>query len=390
MTESRAVLNLVSRARGRLWFAEALRLIRLGLLGSAIIGVPIALAGPAARAARGGQAGPALAVLASLPLLAALLVSAMRRPTAFEAARRLDRRLGAETLLLTAWDLGRSHRMGGAGALVLERAGRLADQWDARFCAEGGTRHLAPLVPAFLMWAAATVWLLLAGLSSGLGDAPEPLSPGLPGATETPMDQERPTDPPTLESLVADLRRTAEPASMDASGPPPNSPDLTHEAPSGAMIAIAAGPGPEPTLAASPSSGPGEAVPGTSEAHKSGRSVPRGPGGGTASGPGAAGIGTHAAPEAVVVPPSRAPAETRPMTGSSLALARDGVSTAEPGGGAIPLAPQEPSPERAPKVEARPSAATPIARARLARPLAPAQRALIDRYWARLRGVDAP
>ncbi len=363
------ILALVARIRTRLWAADLARRARIGLLGATALGTLGAfllawLVGNQASAWSHPQTLATVAV-AVIPLLAALPIAARRRPVPEQAARIADRELGADGLLLTAWEIARAEApAAGARAVVLDQAARRLAGWSIEAASAPRGPGAAALTAPILAWLAVLAWLLLAPT----GAPPQ----YRPAALDMPV-REIPAAPNAAPDAAASLARA-----IDSLDPVPAEPTKTADgdpggAPGGSPRGMI-GDNPEEGSAALAASGPG--LPEGQSAGNAGGSEAPGPRTGGAAGSGATGAGTGAAPPAAELAPKHAsspdlPVGLRPLSRTGGAADSDGPGSALNAGRPEPLPNARPAAPRATAAQAQ---------ARLVRPREAAQRALLDRY----------
>jgi len=179
------LLRLIRRLRMRLSVTHLLRAGCAGLWWSALALVALAIV---------AQLWLPLPwafglLLAAAPLLASLVIGALRgRQPLGQVTRLADRRLRAEGLLLSAWDLARAPGQGGSGvqSLVLGRAMTALPVWQSAIRREFPIARPQMLSLAVLANAAAFALFLSSGAPPGVpADGPwEAGRPSLPQAFE--------------------------------------------------------------------------------------------------------------------------------------------------------------------------------------------------------------
>ncbi|HHH38598.1 MAG TPA: hypothetical protein ENK50_03355 [Sedimenticola sp.] len=205
--------RLVGRSRNRLWLGAVLRRLDRALCVTALALPLLGVVHLTLWPAPGMLAG----ALLLLPPAAALLYALAReRPTAAEASRRADRLAGADSLLLTGWELlSRPSPLPTAAPLVIEQALASVPTWQARL----QTRLLAPrprtLLPATVLTLLGYSLLLFPG---AVAPTPPAQSTPAPAAREAPP-------PATGDNALAGVIRAME----QETTPPPTAPGRRNE-----------------------------------------------------------------------------------------------------------------------------------------------------------------
>lgn len=200
--ERTRLARLIRRVRLSLWLAALGRALVPGVWGGALI----LAAGALAHWRLGVPDIQVLAALACAPALAGLAIGLRARPSPETAVLAADRQAEAQALLLSAWDLlaGRPPQPAGA-PVVLAQAARALPIWERRIRAQRPQTARVDLWPPLLALLAALPLLALQpprGETAGTADGSSPAV----GPVEA---DPAPTDSPSLQSLVADLRRAA-------------------------------------------------------------------------------------------------------------------------------------------------------------------------------------
>lgn len=389
------ILSLVERVRRRIWQVATLRLLGRGLYTMGALAALAALLGLWAST----HPGPAgfghfrttwplwLALLAGTVVLTATALTAVhRRPTAAAAARIADREAEADELLMTAWEIAvRGELRNGAERILLARAESARGGWESRVPAREPGSNPFSLIPPLLLLAATLPVLVL---SATRGQDPS----ATPSSTAAPAD----TPGARLAAAIAQLEVApaldprpgegpAAPNSADAHADrPPRRPDLhqrTDSTPGGKRTL------PPASNADAPPSQFDASAPPTATSPPLDPSTDQGGQGSAAAG--SAGAGTQARrplpldderPGAPASPPAPA---MPPGVLSAEPLTRAGAALAEPTGPGAVLATAVPPATAAAVPAYAPAAAAPAPR--WDPRLGMARRALLARYWSRLK-----